>query len=397
MQEIITNKITDSSTGKEFDKLASDASNIIIAVAFFSDSTIIKKLIDSGKKISLIVSLRPPTNYYSLKEILHKENVEILFLGDDFHSKIYCFYNSKEKIISSIIGSSNFTSGGFNNNIETNLITTDKDVLNQIEISLTEILNISTKLQPDTLKQYKKRYDLFIKYKEKDKNPVRLRNTHPKQKILKKASEYLNFWRIADEVKDIVGDIAIKEYPSVPKYLVIDHFWHWVVKVCNKTRLNILVSNEAKREKNITKFFVEYCKWDKSSTNAYTVEMGVKSKVIQGILASHKISKLNKKDALLVFQSLHATQMPIQRFKADKDFIKDNKIANIRKSFIHLLDDTLLIEVRIHDLISKNSTYKLEHFGTSCVQELIGWANPEVMPIRNNKADDAVKLLGFKQ
>ena len=218
-----------------------------------------------------------------------------------------------------------------------------------------------------------------------------------KQKISKKASEYLIFWRIADEVKDIVGDIAKKEYPSVPKYLVIDHFWHWVVKICNQTRLKVLVSNEAERKNNITKFFIEYCKWDKSSKNAYTEGMGENSKIIQNILAPHKISKLNKKDALLIFQSLHATQMPIQRFKADKNFISDNNISDIRKSLKHLLDDTLLIEVRIHDLLSKNSTYKLEHFGFSCVQELIGWVNPKVMPIRNIKADNAVKLLGFKQ
>ncbi len=225
MQEIVTNKITNSSTGKAFDNLADNASKIIIAVAFFSDSTIIKRLINSGKKVVLVVGLRPPTNYYSLKDILHKENVEISFLGEEFHSKIYCFYDGKGKIISSIIGSSNFTNGGFSNNIETNLITTDKDTLNQIDSSITKILNISTKLQPDTLNQYKERYDLFRSYKEKDKNPIRIRNTHPKQKISKNASEYLVFWRIADEVKDIVGNIAKKEYPSVPKYLVIDHFW----------------------------------------------------------------------------------------------------------------------------------------------------------------------------
>lgn len=43
MQEIVTNKITINSTGKAFDRLADNASKIIIAVAFFSDSTIIKK------------------------------------------------------------------------------------------------------------------------------------------------------------------------------------------------------------------------------------------------------------------------------------------------------------------------------------------------------------------
>lgn len=397
MQKIVTNKITDNSTIDLFEQLASHASKIVIAVAFFSDSTIIKQLLNSGKHIDLIVSLRPPTNYYSLKEILHKGNIEISFLGDDFHSKIFGFFNDEGQIISLMVGSSNFTNGGFSNNIETNVVTTDKDLLNQMQNTLVQLSKISTKLQPDTLSQYKKRYDLFQKYKEKDKNPIRIKNKPSKQKISKKASEYLEFWKVANKIKNIVGDISKQEYPKVPEYLVIDHFWHWVVRICDPKRFKILKTNKIKREKNIVKFFTEYCKWDKSSSNSYTEKMGKDSAKIRVLLTPKNLLKLSSQNALSIFRSFHATQIPIQRFGADEQFIKENKIIDIRKSFKHLLDDTLLIEVRIHDLINPNSKYKLKHFGPSCVQELIGWANPKTMPIRNNKADNAVKILGFRE
>lgn len=395
MNKVITNKISECSTGEIFNELADSANKIIITVAFFSDSTVINRLIKSGKKIILVVSLRPPTNYYSLKDILHKDNVEVLFLGDDFHSKIYGFYNKRGDIKSAILGSSNFTNGGFSNNYETNLVTHDVATLTQIDSNLTDIVSLATKLQPDALNQYKKRYDLFKKYKEKDAKVPPVISTPSKQKNLKIPSEYLKFWQVADQVKYIVEDIAKREYPLIPVYLVIDHFWHWIVAICDQSRLKKSNPNSSKNAKIIRCFFIEYCEWDKSESNSFTEGMGQKSKTIQKLLAPNEISKLNKKNALLVYRSLHSTRMRIQRFDSDKYFIENNKIQNIRKSFTLLLDDKLQIEFRIHELTKAKGPYRLKGFGESCVQELIGWANPEVMPIRNLKADEAIALLGY--
>ncbi len=203
----ITNKIRNESTLVAFNKLAKQYSKIIVAVAFFSDSKILDGLLQAGKEITLIVSLRPPTNYYSLKQLLHRENIEILFLGDEFHSKIFAFYNDGG-IESAIIGSSNFTNGGLSNNIETNVVITSGSVLNEIDLTLDEIIEISTELQPDELNNYKERYDSYAKFQKTNKSTVKLKKTTSSVKISKKASEYTEFWEIADKVKDIVGDIA---------------------------------------------------------------------------------------------------------------------------------------------------------------------------------------------
>lgn len=392
----ITNKITTKSTLGSFKELAEQSSKIIVAVAFFSDSEIIDGLLQSGKQISLIVSLRPPTNYYSLKQLLHKENIEILFLGDEFHSKIFAFYNNDWEIESAIVGSSNFTNGGLSNNIETNIVITSGNVLNDIDSTLDKIIELSTELQPDELNNYKKRYDKFAKFQKNNKSTVKIKRPSTPVKVIKKASEYTEFWKIADKVKDIVGEIAKQEYPSVPEYLVIDHFWHWIVKICPTEKLKSLGNNSSLRDNTISTLFKEYCNWDKSSAESYTIRMGKDSLVIQNLLSPQSISNLTIENALSIYRSFHATNSLIQRFGSDQKFIQENSIEDIKKSFEYLLDKSIPISHRIHELISPKGNYKLNQFGQSCVQELIGWANPAEMPIRNNKADNAVKLLGFR-
>ena len=379
-----------------FDNLGNSAQKIVICVAFFSDPTLIEDFLDSGKEVILIVSLRPPTNYYSLKELLYRNDVEISFLGDDFHSKIYAFYDEEWKILNAIIGSSNFTNGGMNNNIETNVIIHDENALVQVDTTIDSIIEEATRLQPDELNRYKVRYDKFIKYNNGDQSTIKTKAPPKNIKITQKALEYAAFWKIADKVKDLVSEISKSEYPFVPEYLVIDHFWHWIVKICDHTRLTSLLGNAENRNTAIPELFKEYCKWDKSAQNSYTEKMGRTSAQIQEILSSQKILSLKKEDALIIYRSFHAAQSLIQRFRADEKFINENSIRDIRLSFSFLLDEAQPIEYRIHELISPQGKYKLNQFGPSCVQELIGWASPTKMPIRNNKADKAVKLLGFR-
>ena len=259
-EKIITNHITTDSTFDTIEQLSVNANKIVVAVAFFSDSTVINNWLESGKKVSLIVSLRPPTNYYSLKEILHKENLEVSFLGDDFHSKIFSFFNNNDKIISTMIGSSNFTNGGLLKNIETNVVLTEEKLLREVNTSVNELSKLATKLQPDILDQYKERYDKFVQYNKTDKSIIKTKKPIKNTRVFRKASEYFDFWKIADKVKDLVGEIAQTEYPTTPEYLVIDHFWHWVVKVCDKGRLKSLKGNPRLRDKLIPGFFKEYCK-----------------------------------------------------------------------------------------------------------------------------------------
>jgi len=402
--EIITNNLSTLSIRDSIYEYMQSSKKVSIAVAFFNDTKTINELLQAGIEVTLIVSLRPPTSYYALKDILHKSKLRTHYLGKQFHSKIYVFYDADNVAIGAIVGSSNLTSGGLDTNIETNVILKDSSSLNQLTDLVDDLLDLSDKLQPDELNDYKSKYDDFVAKNPPDKNgkPVKIPKKSIKAfKISDTASEYYEFWTVADKVKEMVTDISKKEYPKIPEYLVIDHFWHWVVKVCSEDKLAVLRnSTDLTKSKHIPKLFKEYCLWDRSASGktapTYTESMPINSKKIQKLLSKRNINNLTKSDARKVFSSFHATQSLIQRFGADSLFISQNSISKIRNSLKYLLYSDDPVDIRIHNLIKNNSEYRLKQFGSSCVQELLGWANPTKMPIRNGKADKAIRMLGFR-
>src|ERR1017187_4729391 len=118
------------------------------------------------------------------------------------------------------------------------------------------------------------------------------------------------------------------------------------------------------------------------------------SQWLQGILARSRIDELSEKDAQRVFESLNAGGY-LNRFHKSEKFIQDNPLHRIRASFRRLLWSPNDIVKRISDLLVDDN-YRLKGFGSALVQELIGWVEPEKWPPRNNKADKALELLGYK-
>lgn len=373
--------------------LAKNSTHISIAVAYFSDYETISKWIADGIKVDLIISLTPPTNYYSLKKIFPKKNLIINYFGKKFHSKIYTFKNQGGHF-SSIVGSSNFTSGGLANNIETNVEIIDKNTLKQLRKHIENIEQKSSILEPNILANYKETYDKFIK-----SNPIppEKKNSIKSKRLTKvgvKAKGYLMFWKAADNVCSLVENISNKEYPKIPIYLTVDHFWHWVVKVWDRREAKRIQKEDSYREKTIPVLFQRYCKWDRSGSGS-TAKMFKWSKRASSLLSKKHINKLNKDEAMEIFSILHSTGRPIQQFAADESFKRNNRITKIRKAFHYLLYSDNEVTVRIDRLIKRDSEYSLKFLGPSGVQELLGWVNPAKYPLRNQKADEAIKLLGY--
>ena len=113
------------------------------------------------------------------------------------------------------------------------------------------------------------------------------------------------------------------------------------------------------------------------------------------LLSKNNISKLTKKDAKQIYGKLHSGAMRTRRFGSDEKFINENSIQRIRSSLKYLLYSNDELVLRIHNLCV-NSEYKLNQVSSSGTQELIGWVTPDKYPIRNKKADDALKLLGYE-
>src|SRR5689334_7042981 len=102
---------------QQLNQLVKETDAINRAVAFFSNAILIKEWNKLHKKITIIISLRPPTSYYALKDIQTALNTNIYFLGDKFHSKLWLFYK-KNIPFAALVGSSNCSDGGLIKNTE---------------------------------------------------------------------------------------------------------------------------------------------------------------------------------------------------------------------------------------------------------------------------------------
>lgn len=399
LPQIILTNSKDKSLKKVLTDFAESADSIKIATAFFSDTKFISAWLNDSKKVDLLISLRPPTNYYSLKDVHLKSGINIQFLGHEFHSKFLIFY-SNEKPFACIVGSSNLTEGGLQKNIETNAILTNLTLVEELEEQFSILWRQSYLLRSVDLLRFK---EVFIKFQNRNQQAQKEQSEFEKKifnrravkseiKLAKEVKQYRVFREIIDEIKEMVIDISKAEYPNIPVNLTIDHFWHWIKKIWSKE--NRQKPTALNRSRLIPKLFKEYCKWDKSAEN-YTQEMARRSKALfANILSERNIDSLSKDQAKKIYANLHSGGMKATRFHSDEVFATENSIEKIRSSLKYLLYSKNEIELRIHNLCL-NPDFKLHQFKFSGAQELIGWVMPEKYPIRNYKADFALKQLGY--
>jgi hypothetical protein len=124
--------------------------------------------------------------------------------------------------------------------------------------------------------------------------------------------------------------------------------------------------------------------------------MAIKSKNLFGkLLSESHIDKLTLDEARQIYANLHSGNFRARRFGGDEKFVTENTIQKIKASFKYLLYSNDEIDLRIHNLCY-NPDYKLNQLKSSGTQELLGWVSPEKYPLRNDKADAALELLGFE-
>lgn len=374
------------------------ATRVVAATAFFSSDEVVAKWLNAGRTVQLLVSLRPPTNYYSLKRLQTMDGIETRFLGKQFHSKFMIFFKG-DVPFRSVIGSSNLTHGGLVANIETNVISDDPVFCRNMVEHFLPLWNKSYSLEPYDLERYKLVFDDFQKNTNEevqnsfekavinDRNIARPKNDH----VIQEAAAYLKFWRIVNQVKDIVNDLSVAEHPNIPVYLVIDHFWHWVKVIWGKENSAL----SAPDGETIRRMFSQYCLWDKSNERHLENMYRRSEDIFKKLLSREHIMLLTPDEAKTVYSSLHFGESRSTRFSSHEAFVKKNAIEKIRFSLNYLLYSTDDVTVKIHNM-AKNESYRLDEVGLSGIQEILGWVYTEKYPIRNGKADAAIEMLGFR-
>ncbi len=161
-------------------KLIRNSTKIYISVAFLKMSGLdlvkndFKYAFKKGSEIIFVCGqnfyLTEPVALRSLYKLFKQYHQKTLFLYDInremFHPKLYCFVQGKKAFV--IVGSANFSKGGFQSNIEMSMtgeISTSSRIYNYCKTFIKKILqeDNSIKLSEFYISQYERRYTAYHK------------------------------------------------------------------------------------------------------------------------------------------------------------------------------------------------------------------------------------------
>ena len=127
MQRLLTTK----DLYKEIELLLRDSPKVTILTAYLSKDAVNKVFQNSTREIELFTSFYHEFVDAAGLETLYEKNAKIfIHTGTQFfHPKVYIFHSTNPV---AILGSSNFTLGGLQNNLELNIVTDDAQLLKNL-------------------------------------------------------------------------------------------------------------------------------------------------------------------------------------------------------------------------------------------------------------------------
>jgi HKD family nuclease len=384
---------------------AATAGEIELAVAYLSNADLIEIWLRRGSEVKLLVALQPPTDPRVLRHLLNSFPVglQLRFYSARFHSKLLIFSNNR-KAFCAQVGSSNFTGGGLFSNIETNVLTRKPAQLTALADHFKSIWKGSALLQPVDLDAYEK----YWQQTKADRDRLKARDARFEKRVVlprihnagsgrvfTEARDYYGFWNVVDDVVRTIAPVSRREWPGIPLYRTVDHFFHWIVQVWDRRNLYSISKNPKVRARALPQLFADYARWDKSNSNFAAGKMIKSSRLLRRLLSRKNLPKLSRRLAQDVYRRLHSGYMRTRRFSSDAAFVRQNSITEIRRTLGYLLWSNDDIDERISACLPRGRLH-LAQFGASNVQELLGWVNPDTLPLRNDKADKALELLGYR-
>lgn len=395
---------------------ATSVDNIYAAVAFFTEANLVKELLH-GKRIRLIVRLGFPTSPSALTEIMALSNIEIRYFTDrSFHSKIYIFGDNI-----ALVGSANLTRAAVWTNQEV-VVTIPSDDKRFLELAtlFAEYWEDAKVLTKEELDKYALNYHKWVKL-QKDiedyddgviknigsvvaKNVKRGTKKESKENIFldsyrKTYQEAISAFNVIRKVYESVGERKVPE-EKIPLRLEIDSFVSFVREEHaggDIWKTAPVLSGKEQQDK-ISALVQEWLKtpW------VYFEDTIVNEKYprIRKAFASEKsimeITDDDLFDALTVAHSFgdrfrfYKGSTPTQKL----EFFKNNDGKRIRETLAYLVlgsDETVK---RLANVIF-SSKYKLNEFGQSNAQEILGWVGGNDLPVINGRTTKVLKYLGF--
>jgi len=387
---------------------------ISIASPFFSNSDLIEEVMKGGRTVRLIVVLGPATSPVALQKLITRSNIHIrYFTSSAFHSKLYIFGDK-----SALVGSANLTQSGMNSNREICVEIPREDESFDTLVSLFQSYwSQAEALDADALRKYDELYSMYGKARENSlegKIKEQFGDVVPTEGIVvgnKKRSKdkvflsdyrrtYQEFLSAFEEVGALYLADSRRMQPEsvVPLRIEVDQFFSFVREEYTKgdsylgEPIRSAEDRKAFVKSKLEDWFNQRWKYLdekipihlprlKRFDSTETIELATFDEIIDALDVCHSFH-----DRLRFYVGGHETHA--------EEFKKVNDIKPVRKVIAYLLHGKDDYITRMGNCIFAPE-YKLNQFGRSAVQELLGWVNKEGIPICNSRTVKALRYLGY--
>ena len=388
-----------------------------IAVAFFTEDSVIELISQNQCRVLIVVRLGFPTNPNALQRLMKISTVQVrYFTSPSFHPKVYIFGSR-----AALVGSANLTAAAIQTNQEVVVgIPSGDPRFEELNDLFSEYWSRAKVLDDDTLKTYRRIYNAYAKLSadiQKMHGSVisELGHSTPSDvEVTRQAAspesafidEYRRSFQECVAAFNEVAEVYCRSIPRkvdesrIPLRLEIDSFVSFV-----RDRHAVGDSwskppegwNDERRQ-NLRSLLTEWhgLRWPHFEDRIVGTNYPGIVRVFESARALNAASEEDIFSALTVLHSFHDRLrfFPGGLETLRERFFRDNEVARVRKSLGHLVHGEGDIVERMAQVIF-DPEYKLKQFGRSNVQELVGWVNREQLPVINGRTTKILRYFGF--
>lgn len=402
----------------EIERLGVPDRDIYIAVAFFTESGVVKRLVEKGCRVQMVVRLGFPTSPRALEEVMALPNLQLrVYTARTFHPKLYIFGDEV-----ALVGSANLTHAAIWSNQEVVVrVDAEDDRFAELAAVFDDYWDGAEVPTQAQLKLYKELYLNFAKHEDaadalaRDASE-RLGNTAPAninrgEKKRGKQSLFLSHFRKAYQEGVAAFDVVRKVYQAsgyrkadeadIPLRLEIDSFISFVrEKVATGESWESAPLRTPAEQEPVIRELIE--RW-KATPWPYFEDkiVGENYPRLKRVFASREsIMAADDGELFDGLATLHSFHDRFRFFDGGlpswkKVFPASNDPKRTRETLAYLVFGGGDVVERMANVIF-DPLYKLEEFGKSNVQELVGWCNREELPIINGRTTKVLRFFGSK-
>ncbi len=305
------------------------------------------------------------------------------------HAKIYIVDDT------CLITSANLTNTAFSKRHEIGILLNSKEAEQVIETYKTWWRKANN-VKPETLTKIFK-----TKTTSKEEKGVPLPKlfdlpNDPGSFIKNLSKRFLNYDRLVADYEDFAMKYASIQrlWKDKPIYLEIDGLFNYLYHHAPKTPSKDYSSKpprnltEKKQLDEIKKWALSYKQWNKTERDNNDIDWRVNnSKKLKRLLAPTKAKALNKSEIEEILSSLNSlNSYPINRTK----ILNNNSLSDIRKALDNLVNGKEQLAERM------NKSNSIKHLGTSSMNEILGFTNPDKYPLINKNSNSGLRFFGYQ-